>query len=175
LPTQEKIEAIAELKDKLENAQIIVLSKYTGINADQVTNLRRQLRDKNVDYKVYKNTLAMRALDEAGLSDLARFIDGPTAWAFSDDPVSPPKIFKDFNKDVPVVEMTGGILEGKVVDKSELDKIADLPSYEELIGKTVNVLAAPLQNLLGVLNANPRNLVNVLEQIRKQKEEQGES
>ncbi len=170
---QEKIDAVSELKERIEGSQIVVLSKYIGINADQATDLRRKLRDSSVEFKVFKNTLAKRALDELELSDASPFMDGPTAWAFSNDPVAPAKVLKDFGKDAPMVEMTGGILEGKVVSKDQLNALASLPSREVLLSQVVGTIAAPLRNFVSTLNALPTNLVNALDQIKKQKEESG--
>ncbi|GMU93801.1 MAG: 50S ribosomal protein L10 [Candidatus Hydrogenedentota bacterium] len=169
----EKVQAVEELKMRLKESQLAVLTKYTGINAEQVSKLRRLLREKGIEYKVFKNTLAKRALDELELSGAALFMDGPTAWAFSKDPVAPSKIFKDFGKEVPVVEMTGGILDGKVITKDQLDALASLPSREVLLAQVVGTIAAPIRNVVSAINAVPQNLVSVLEQIRKQKEEQG--
>lgn len=173
MPTQQKIDAVAELRERIKNHQIAIMTKYVGINAGQVTELRRRLRDQKVELKVYKNTLARRVLDELGLGDAAQYMDGPTAWAFSQDPVAPSKIFREFAKDVPKVELNGGILSGKVLNKAQIEALADLPSREVLLGQVVGTIAAPLRNFVGVLNALPRNLVNVLDQIRKQKEEGG--
>lgn len=166
---QEKIDAVGEIKERIEASQIVVMTKYIGMNAAQATQLRAKLRAASVKFKVYKNTLAKRALDELNLSDAAQFLDGPIAWAFSDDPVTPAKVLADFGKEVPVVQMSGGILEGNVVTLEQLKALADLPPRDALLAQVVGTIAAPLRNFVGVLNAVPRNLVNVLDQIRKQK------
>ena len=171
MPKPEKIEAVAELKERLQSAKLAVMTKYVGINADQSESLRKTLRTNKVSMKVYKNTLAKRALDELGLGEAAAFMSGPTGWAFSDDPVSPAKVLKDFSKDVPLVEMVGGVLEGRVVTKKQLDALATLPSREVLLGQVAGTLAAPISSFASVLNALPRNLASVLEQVRKQEEE----
>jgi len=171
LATQEKIESVAELKTQLQGHQLAVITKYIGINADQVSRLRKQLRDKQVEYKVYKNTLAKRALDELELGGAAAFMSGPTAWAFSNDPVSPSKILKDFGKEAPQVEMLGGILDGKIITKLQLEALASLPPREVLLAQIVGTIAAPIRNAVSAINAVPNGLVNVLDQIRKQKEE----
>ena len=171
MPKPEKIEAVAELKDRFQNNAVAIATQYKGITVEQVTNLRRKLRAEKVEYKVYKNTLAKRALDELGLSEAANCLDGPTAWAFCKDPVAPAKVFKDFAKEVQVVVMTGGVLEGRAMSKVQVDALAALPPREVLLGQVVGTIAAPLRNLVGTLNALPRNLVNVVDQIRKQKEE----
>ncbi|NUM54446.1 MAG: 50S ribosomal protein L10 [Candidatus Hydrogenedentes bacterium] len=171
MATQQKIDSIAELKERLQGHQLAVLTKYIGINAGQVSTLRKQLRDKQVEYKVYKNTLAKRALDELELSGAAKFMDGPTAWAFSNDPVAPSKILKDFAKDAPQVEMLGGILDGKVITKSQLEALASLPPREVLLAQIIGTIQAPIRNAVSAINAVPNGLVNVLDQIRKKKEE----
>jgi large subunit ribosomal protein L10 len=175
LPKPAKIEQVAEVKERIEQNQIAVLTKYVGINAEEVTDLRRKLREQGVSMKVYKNRLAKLALDELGLSEAVSFMEGPTAWAFSEDPVAPAKVLKDFGKEVPVVEMRGGILEGKIVSKDQLEALASLPGREVLLAQLVGTVAAPLRNLVGVLSAPTRNLVNVLDQVKKQKEEAGEA
>ena len=172
MATEAKISAVAEIKERLEQHSFVMLTKYIGINAEEVVELRSKLRDNNVEYKVYKNTLGKRALDELGFSELAEHFDGPTAWAFCDEPVGPTKVFKEFSKEVEHVEMTAGLLDGQIVDKDQLNQLASLPSREQLIAQVVGVLAAPLQNTLGVFNAIPRDFVSVVDQIRKQKEEQ---
>lgn len=171
MPTQAKIDVVQEIREKIENNQIAIMTKYVGINVEAVTALRRQLREAGVDYKVYKNTLAKRALDELGLVDAADFMEGPTAWAFCEDPVTPAKVLKDFGKQSKFVVMGGGVLEGKVVTAEQMQALADLPSRDQLLAQVVGTIAAPLRNLVGTLNAVPRNLVNVLDQVRKQKEE----
>jgi large subunit ribosomal protein L10 len=171
LPTAEKEAIVDELKQSIEKSAVVVLTQYVGINADQVTDLRRKLREQNVEYKVFKNTLAKRALDDLGFSECVAHMEGPTAWAFCEDPVAPAKILKNFGKEVKFVQMTGGILDGKVISTAELDVLANLPSREQLLAQVVGTIAAPLRNLVGVLSATPRNLVNVLDQIKKQKEE----
>lgn len=170
MPTVKKENAIAELKERIEASQIAILTSYKGINAEKATALRKQLRDNDVTFKVYKNTLAKRVLDEMGLNDVVQYMDGPTAWAFSEDPVAPAKIMKDFAKEAAMVSMTGGILGGAVVGPDQLKALADLPSKEQLLAQLVGTIAAPLRNLVGVLSALPRDLVNVIDQIQKQKE-----
>lgn len=171
MATQVKIDSVAELKERLKGHQLAVITKYIGINADQVSRLRKQLRDKQVEYKVYKNTLAKRALDELELSGAAKFMDGPTAWAFANDPVAPSKILKDFGKEVPQVEMLGGILDGQIITKAQLESLASLPPREVLLAQIIGTIQAPIRNAVSAINAVPNGLVNVLDQIRKKKEE----
>jgi large subunit ribosomal protein L10 len=173
LPKPSKIEAVAELKARIEASSLVLMTKYVGIKAGQVSELRKRLRDQQVELKVYKNTLAARVLDELGLSAATKFMDGPTAWAFSKDPVAPSKVFRDFAKEAPVVSVSGGILDGQVMSKAQAEALAEMPSREVLLGQVVGTIQAPLSSFVNVLSALPRNLVNALDQIRKQKEESG--
>ena len=99
----DKESAVAEIKESIQKSSVAIMSKYQGITVAQVTDLRNKLRAQGVTYKVYKNTLAKRALDELGIGDAAKYMDGPTAWAFSADPVAPAKVLKEFGATVKVV------------------------------------------------------------------------
>lgn len=165
----EKIASVSEIKERLEKYEIAIATKYVGINVEQVTELRRKLRDAGVEYKVYKNTLTRRALKELDLEAAADCMEGPTAWAFSADPVAPAKILKEFSKKSKQVGMMGGVLGGKPVTADQLNALASLPSREQLLAQVVGTIAAPLRNLVGTLNAVPRNLVSVIDQIQKKK------
>lgn len=169
----EKEAAVAEIKENIENNSIAILTKYQGITVAEVTDLRTKLREQNVTYKVYKNTLAKRALDDLGYSDATAYMEGPTAWAFSTDPVAPAKALKEFGKSVKVIEMQGGILDGAPVGPEKLAQLADLPTHEQLLAQVVGTIAMPLRKFVGTLNAVPRDFVNVVDQIKKQKEEAG--
>lgn len=171
----EKENAVAEIKERVANSRIAIMTKYVGVNVEQVTDLRKRLRDAGAEYKVYKNTLARRALRELELEQAADFMEGPTAWAFCEDPVAPAKVLKEFSKQVDFVGMQGGILVGEIVSPEKLQALADLPPRDVLLAQTVGTIAAPLRNFVGTLQALPRNLVNVLDQVKKQKEEAGEA
>lgn len=166
----EKAASVAELKERIQGSEIAIITSYQGINVEAVNNLRKTLREAGVEYKVYKNTLATIALRELGLEAAAASINGPTAWAFCADPVTPAKILKDLSATSKFLVMNGGVLSGKVVSGEQLIALASLPSREALIAQVVGTIAMPLRNLVGTLNALPRNLVNVLDQIKKQKE-----
>lgn len=167
----EKEASVEEMKERLKECSIAIASQYQGITVEEVTQLRSKMRAENVKFKVYKNTLAARALRELKLEAAEKFMDGPTIWAFSKDPVAPARILKEFGKTVEKVKVQGGILDGKPVDAKMLDALADLPSRHQLLGQLVGVLAAPLQNFVGVMSAVPRNLLGVFEAIKAKKGE----
>lgn len=168
----EKEAAVQELVDNIQSSSVAIMTKYQGITVEEVTDLRSKLRQENVRFKVYKNTLAKRALDELDLSDAAAYMEGPTVWAFGEDPAVPAKVLKDFSKNVEAIVMQGGILDGKTVDGEMLNTLADLPSRDQLLAQVVGTIAMPLRNLVGTLNAVPRSVLYALEAIRKQKEEE---
>ncbi|OQB36319.1 MAG: 50S ribosomal protein L10 [Candidatus Hydrogenedentes bacterium ADurb.Bin179] len=171
MPTPEKEKIVAEIKEHISNNEVAIITQYVGMNVAQATELRKQLRGADALFKVYKNTLASRALHELNLDAAVGLMEGPTSWAFCKDPVAPAKILKEYAKEVPFVVMRGGILNGTVVTAGQLERLADLPPAEQLLAQVVGTLAMPMRNMLGVLTAVPRNLVNALDQIRKQKEE----
>lgn len=169
----EKEASVQSFREELDGAQIAIVTQYQGITVEQVTRLRTRLREKGVTFRVYKNTLAKRALDERGLGAVAKFMQGPTAWAFSKDPAGSAKVLKEFSKEVDKVAMRGGILDGTAITSDQLKALAELPPREVLLAQLVGTFAAPIRKFLGTLEAVPRNFVNVLDQVKKQKEEQG--
>lgn len=183
MPTNEKIQAIEEFKEKVQQNAIAVATQFIGINAAQAEDLRKKLRDQGVQLKVFKNTLVLRALAELGVPDAAQYVEGPTAWAFCEDAVSPSKVLLEINKENEKVDMRGGILDGAAVTREQLKALADMPPKEVLIAQTVSTVAAPLRNFVNVMNAPLRDYVNVMNaplrdfmsvmaQIKHQKEQQ---
>lgn len=172
LRKNEKEASVAEFVQRMRENEVAIVTKYVGVTVAQVTELRKKLREAGVEFKVYKNTLATRGLRELGLEKAAEFMEGPTAWAFSKDPAAPAKLLKEFSKTVNKVAMSGGVLSGQVVSEAKVKVLADLPSAQELRAQVVGVMAMPMRNLVGALSALPRNLANVVDQIRKQKEEE---
>ena len=167
MPNEQKIAAIAEIKEQIEQSEIAIMMQYVGINVENVTAMRKELREAGVKYKVYKNNLARRALRELEIEEAADVMEGPTGWAFSEDPVLPAKIIKSWAAKSKFVKMRGGVLSGKPLSADQLNALAMLPSREQLLGQVVGTIAAPLRNFVGTLQAVPRNLVGVLDALRK--------
>ena len=129
---EQKQLVIDEIKSKFENAKSVVLFDPRGLKVSEVTELRRALRETGSDYKVYKNTLAKRALVESGL-ELDSYLEGPTAISFSSDELAPVKILSDFAKTHEALELKAGVVEGKVANLEQLNSYAAIPSREGLL------------------------------------------
>ena len=145
---------VKELADRLNNAQAGVLADYRGLTVEQDTELRRKLREANVQYTVIKNSIIHFAVKEAGLDGLDSVLEGPTALATSvDDVVSPAKDLYDFAKDNESLELKGGFVEGEVISIDEVKKYASIPSKEVLISKMLGSLLSPIGALARTLQA----------------------
>ena len=170
---QSKIALVDEIKEKIEKSQSIVLVNNHGLTVEEVTKLRKELREHGVDYKVYKNTMLKRAFDATGNEAANDLLVGPTVVAFGiEDAVQPAKILNDFAEDNDRLEVKGGLLDGRVVSVDEVKALAKLPSREVLIAQLLGGLNAPIQGLATVLSGNIRGLAVALNQIREKKEEE---
>lgn len=149
---EEKKKIVDEIAGKLKDSVATIVVNYRGLSVAEVTELRKQLREANVDYKVYKNTFARRAIEIAGLSELDDALKGPTAVSFSkDDVIAPAKVLYNFAKDHEALEIKAGVIEGKLASVDEIKALAELPSKEALLSMLANVLQAPIRNFaLGV-------------------------
>lgn len=155
---EQKAEVVSEIKDKFENAKSVVMFDYRGLSVAEVTELRRKLRENGADYKVYKNTLTKRALDELNIN-MDEYLAGPSAITFGTDELSIVKILSDFAKDHNALELKAGIVEGKVAGLEDLKRYAAIPSRDMLL----TMLAA---GLMGTV----RDLSICLDLYSKEKE-----
>ncbi|WP_347352266.1 50S ribosomal protein L10 [Acetoanaerobium noterae] len=147
---------VAEIAEKLQKSASCVVVDYKGLKVEEVTELRNKFREAGIDYKVYKNTLVRRAAAEVG--NMAQFDDvnlvGTNAIAFGyEDPVAPAKIFNDFAKTHPKLELKMGFVEGEFYDAENIKKLAEIPSREELIAKLLGSLKAPVSNFVYLVDA----------------------
>nr|WP_150960542.1 50S ribosomal protein L10 [Aneurinibacillus sp. XH2] len=144
---EQKQQLVSEVVSKLRESSCTIVADYRGLNVAQVTELRKQLREAGVEFQVIKNTLVRRATAEAELTELDTALTGPTAIAFSkEDVVAPAKILSDFAKKNDKLSIKAGIVEGKIVDISQIKELADLPSREGLLSMLLSVLQAPVRN-----------------------------
>jgi large subunit ribosomal protein L10 len=144
---QEKQQIVADVTAKLRESSCTVVADYRGLNVAQVTELRKQLREAGVEFQVLKNTLVRRATAAAELTELDSVLTGPTAVAFSKtDVVAAAKILTEFAKKNEALQVKGGVVEGRVVDVSQIKALAELPSREGLLSMLLSVLQAPIRN-----------------------------
>ena len=146
---------VAEIKEKLEKANSVVLSQYQGLTVEEDTVLRKNLREAGVEYKVYKNTLVRRAAKEVGIEQFNdELLVGTNAIAFGyDDPVAPARILKGFMDSHPKMKLKMGIVEGAFYDESKIVEMANIPSREVLIAKLLGSLKAPVSNFAYLIDA----------------------
>ena len=165
---EQKEQTVAVVKEKIENAQSIILADYRGINVKEFTGLRALLRKEEVDLQVMKNTLGKIAADQSGVEDVDEYLVGPTVWAFSmKDPASAAKILKEFARTHPNMVLKGGILDKKGFGPKMAEALADLPSREALLGQVAGLLQAPITGLVRVLQGPISKLGYALEDYRK--------
>ena len=160
----QKKEEVSKLAEEMKNAKLILLTDYRGINVTDVTELRTTLRNTNATYRVIKNNIIRRALQEAGIEGLEDKLVGPTAVIMSnEDYLEPSKAIYTFSKDNDYYKIKGGVIEEKVMEAEEIITLAKLPSREVL-----------LSMLAGALLGNISKVAVALNEVKKQKEEAGE-
>jgi large subunit ribosomal protein L10 len=169
---EEKARVIEELTEKLKGGSVVLVD-YQGINVAQSTQLRVRSREAGVEFVVAKNTLAQRAAEAAGAESISEFLAGPTALAFSEDPVAGAKLMAEFSDEVESFEVKGGLLDGgRLMGAQEVVALSRLPGREQLLAQLLGAIQAPLAGLVTVLNAPLRDLAIVLNQVAEQKNEQ---
>lgn len=143
-----KKKVVETITDQFRESQTTVIVDYRGLDVAEVTELRKELREAGVVYKVYKNSMTKRAVANVELDDLSDTFVGPTAIAFSnDDVIAPAKIINNFAKKHEALEIKGGVIEGKIATIEQIQELAQLPDYEGLLSMLLSVLQAPVLNL----------------------------
>jgi large subunit ribosomal protein L10 len=167
----QKISLVEDLKEKFLRSKVLIIADYKGLNVAAMSELRRKLKESNVECKVVKNTLLARASDQTGVEVIKSAFKGPTAIAISyNDPVAPAKILIDFAKDHKELEIKKGVISGKVLELSDIKALSDLPPREVLLGKLLAVMNAVPTSLVQVLSGIPRKMLYVLQAVKEQKE-----
>jgi large subunit ribosomal protein L10 len=160
---QEKKDTIDALHEKFSRAKTAVITHYSGINVEQITELRSKLRKSHVEYRVVKNTLARKAAEGTGLAPLKDHFTGPVGIALGfDDVVAPAKALYEFSKTQEKLKLKAGVLDGKLLLPADIKTLATLPSLNELRGKIVGLLQAPASRIVGVLQAPAGQLARVV-------------
>ena len=166
----QKIDAVTKLTENLSKANSVVFADYQGMTMSQLSDLRNNLGEISATFSITKNNLLKIALKNSQIEADPKLLEGPIATLFSfEDEITPIKVLTKALKDNGVGKVKAGILDGEVIDGAMVNKLASLPSKDELRAKVVGSLGAPLYGIVGVLQANLRNLVYALDQIRVSK------
>jgi large subunit ribosomal protein L10 len=171
LQRREKEALVADLHEKFKEAKAAILTDFTGLNVEQITQLRRTLKKSAVEYKVVKNTLLRRASHDTDIELLTEYFVGPIAIALAyEDPVAPAKILLEFSKVQPALEIKAGMVAGTVMTPKDIKALATLPSKEVLLAKFLSLLKVVPTRLVQTLNNPIRRLVTALDGVKRAKE-----
>ena len=171
--TREQKEAfVAEFQERLGRSEAIFLTDFTGLNVQAMTSLRSRLKKSGGEYLVVKNRLVRRALAETELPDISGFLEGPTGVVFGDDDVvAAARTVTDFareHEDRPVFKV--GVLETTILDAAQIDRVAGLPSRDELLSQVAGVLSAPMSALAGAMSGKLQEMAGLVDALREERE-----
>lgn len=172
----EKVAAVTEIRERLEEADAAVLTEYRGLTVTEIAELRAALRPAGTELKIFKNTLARRAATEAGAADLVPMLEGPTAIAFvKGDAVLAAKALKAFAKSTEAFVVKGGLLGTRLITPAEVDALAEVAPREELLARIAGAFQAPLVKAAGLFQALPRNVAYGVKALIDQRVAAGEA
>ena len=174
----QKENVVAELTERLRASETLIVADYRGLTMPQVDTLRTELLKHGARFQVVKNTLTRRAAEAAGADHLLALLEGPTAIAFLEsdgDAVAVAKALRAAARETQVVEVRGGVMQGRAMTPAEVETLATLPAVEVVRAQTVGAIAAPLSTVVGLFNAPLRDLVGVLQARIDQLGGEGES
>jgi large subunit ribosomal protein L10 len=172
MATPEKEQAVAQLVEKIKGAKAIIVTDYSGMDVLSISELRKRCREASVEYKVVKNTLTKIAAQQTKYGFLAERIDGPTALALSlTDEIAPARVLSEFRKNHELPKIKLGLIEGRVVNPADIERLAFLPPKKILVGRFAGTLRRPLSMFSFALTFKLRQLVVAIEEVKKKKTE----
>jgi len=174
MPTARKKEQVRELQNLFKESQVLIFTDYRGLKVSEITNLRRQLREKGVEYHVTKNTLTTLASDRSGFESLGDLLDGPTAIAFvGDDIPGATKVLTDFARTAKALQIRGGLVGKSILSTDQVNDLTKILPREQYIAKMMGSLQSPISGLVNTMAQIIRGVVNVLQARVDQMNEQG--
>ena len=175
---EDKERVVSELTDRLRNAETLIVADYRGLTMPQIDALRTKLVENGAKFTVVKNTLTRRAAEAAGADALLALLEGPSAIAFVEadgDAVAVAKALADSARDTKVLEIRGGVMQGRVITGDDVDQLAKLPPLDILRGQVIGAIIAPLSAIAGLINAPLQNLYGLIDARIEQLEAEGDT
>jgi large subunit ribosomal protein L10 len=171
-----KVEVVDEVKTRVGAATASIVSEYRGLTTSELAELRVALAAVGGDYRIFKNTLVRLAIDGGEYQPLSEYLDGPTALTFVQGDISAvAKALRDFSRNNPLLVIKGGLADGSLLSSGDLAALADLPPREVLLARLAGALAAPMQQMAGLLQALPRNMAYGMSALIEQRQAGGET
>ena len=167
----DKKNLVQNLKDELDSSTSVIVTHYSGLTVNESEELRSEMRDNGAKFKVTKNRLTKLALEQTQFKDLADLFTGPTAIAYSDDPVAPAKVAVSFEKKLENFKIVGGGYDGEKIDLEKINFLATLPSMDELRGKILGIISAPAQKIALIMKEPAGQIARLVSAQSKSLEE----
>jgi large subunit ribosomal protein L10 len=175
---QQKERVVEELAERLRETQTLIVADYRGLTMPQIDGLRSELLKHGARFRVVKNTLTRRAAEEAGADAVLALLEGPSAIAFLEtdgDPVAVAKALGAAARETRVLEVKGGLLDGRAITAADVENLAKLPPLEQLRGQVLGAITAPLYTIVGLFTAPLQNLVGLIDARIEQLQAEGDS
>lgn len=170
MPNKKNIEQLELLAEKFSRAKAVYFTDYLGLKVSEITELRSSFYDSGVEYLVAKNTILKLAAQKNKIQGLEGLLSGSTAIAISyDEPVSPAKVIKDFNKENDLPSVKGILFDGDVLPGSDLDRLAKMPSKEEMLSQLISMLHSPVQKFVSTISSPMQNMLGVISNLKEKK------
>ncbi len=170
MPNEKNIQSVQDLTKKLSKARSIYFTDYLGLNVENITQLRAELYKESIEFYVAKNRLIKLAADEVNIKGIEEFLTGPTALAISyDEPAAPARVLKKFKKDNEKPTIKGILFEGEILKGEEFNRIADMPSKNQLLATLAAMLMSPLTKFVSMLNSPMSDLAGALNSLKQKK------